>query len=646
MMNTYTITFQPDNKSVTVDTETTILSAALSAGITINADCGGDGVCGRCKIRIKSGKVTTQPSGIVSLEEKRENIYLACMTTVHSDTEVEILPASRLDFTHLSKEEVEFRLKGLYSNAEEVAAAGGIPGEPEFVHDPLTTRLFLEIPKPDLTDRISDLERLYRQIRRKRDVPVLQTGLMNIRRLGKLVRDSEWKVTVTLGAREGTVEIILIEPGDTSEKHYGICFDIGTTTITGQLIDLRNNTVLSTKASYNQQANFGSDVISRILHAKQGNGLEQLHDAVVDTMNQIITQLTGEHGIDLNTVTSVVCAGNPTMIHLLLSIDPAYIRQEPYTPTANFLPVIRAQEADIHVNPRGILSCMPGVASYVGADTVAGVLSSGIYKANALSLLIDIGTNGEIVLGDKEFLVACAASAGPAFEGSGVSCGMRASSQAIQKIAIDPATFDVTCETIGGNKPGGICGSGYIHLLRQMLRAGIIDKSGAIKPDNHRRIRNGKDGREFIVVFKDEARIDYDIVITESDIENLKRAKGALYAATEVLLKYMDLDMSMVEKIYIAGGFGTYLDMESAIAIGLLPDVERSRFAFIGNSSLAGARHVLLSADAGRMAEKIAKTITYCELSVEPGYMDAYMAALFFPHTDLNKFPSIQGPGV
>ncbi|MDD2679949.1 MAG: ASKHA domain-containing protein, partial [Candidatus Omnitrophica bacterium] len=343
--------------------------------------------------------------------------------------------------------------------------------------------------------------------------------------------------------------------------------------------------------------------------------------------------------------TGIVCTGNTTMIHLLLRVDPTYIRREPYVPTANFLPVLRASEAGIIINPRGLLSCVPGVSSYVGGDTTSGVLSSGLYKERELSILIDIGTNGEIALGNKDFLVACAASAGPAFEGSGVKCGMRASSGAIQKIKINPGDFSPELSTIAGAKPSGICGSGYIDLIAAMLEAGVMDRSGKIRIADHKRIREGENGKEFVVVFKEDSGSGREIVITEADIENLKRAKAAIYSASAVLVKHMGFQLNDVKKIFIAGGFGTSLDIDSAIKIGLLPDLERKKFAFIGNSALAGARQMLLSAEATGRAEELARKITYFELSVDAGYMDEYTAALFFPHTDLDRFSSCRVKG-
>lgn len=641
-MEKFKVTFYPDNKTIEAEKGKTVLSAAISAGVYINSSCGGDGVCGRCKIILKKGQVIAQPTGRISLEERKKGIYLACLTTVQSDLEVDVPAESRLDLEKLTPEEIDLRLKGLYSESENIESSVSILGEEIFAHSPLATKLYLELPSPNLEDKISDLERLYRQIRRIQDIPIMQTGLSNIRRLGELLRSADWRITVTLGKRNGTAEIVLVEPGDTSHKNFGVCFDIGTTTISGQVVDLNTKKVLGTKATYNKQATFGSDIITRIIYAQEEDGLEKLHHAVIDGMNQMIQELIQENKIDLNDVNCILCAGNTTMIHLLLRVDPTYIRREPYVPTANFVPTIRAAEAGIKINPRGLLSCVPGVSSYVGGDVTAGALSCGLDTQEHLSLLIDIGTNGEIVLGNKEFLVSCSASAGPAFEGSGVTSGMRASRGAIQKVKIIAPEFKVTYSTIGGEKARGICGSGYIDIISEMLNAELLDRDGKIKLIDNKRIRNGEYGREFVLAFKEESDSSSDIAITETDIENIKRAKAAIYAAASILVKHMGLDFSMVNKFFIAGGFGTYIDIDNAINIGLLPGLDRSRFIFVGNSSLAGARQILLSSEAMKKANDIARKVTYFELSVEPGYMDEYMAALFFPHTDLSKFPSVK----
>jgi len=640
-MEKYKVTFYPDNKSAEVAKDATILSAAISCGVYINSACGGDGVCGRCKVLLKKGKVLFQPTGHILAHEKKQGICLACATAVQSDLEVEVPAESRLNLEGLTQEQINARIKKDYTTAEEIDFIK--PQDQDiFTYAPLTQKIYLELPLPTLDDKVSDFERLQREIFKLKNLSVGYTSLANIKSLGELLRSCDWKVTVTLSKRNGLPEILLVEPQDTSAKNFGACFDIGTTTVTAQLVDLNSKNILGTKATYNKQAVFGSDVITRIIYAKDSDGLQDLYLAVVEDMNEMIHELCQENKIDLNDVRCAVCAGNTTMIHLLLRIDPTYIRRAPYVPTLNFVPVMRAAEAQLRINPRGLLFCLPGVASYVGGDATAGVLSCGLYKEEELGILIDIGTNGEVVLGNKDFLISAAASAGPAFEGSGVSCGMRASKGAIQKVNISPSDFSVSYEVIAGSSPQGICGSGYIDIIAEMLRVGLLHKDGKIKDIKHPRIRLAEAGKEFILVFKENSGSGKDIFIAETDIDNLKRAKAAIYSAVSILVKHMGFDFKQVKKIFIAGGFGTYLDMNNAIYIGLLPDLDKSHFVFVGNSSLSGARQVILSYDAKNKADEIARKMAYFELSVEPGYMDEYMAALFFPHTDLAKFPSVR----
>ncbi len=626
---------------VVVAKDATILTAAISAGIYINSSCGGDGVCGRCKVIVRRGRVLTQASGHISAEEKKQNIYLACVSEAQSDLEVEIPAQSRLNLEGLTQEEVYERLKKDYTEPEDVQRID-TGRKPDFKRLPFTRKFYLQLPAPTLEDKLSDLDRLERKLHAQSGIAVSHTSLTSIKNLGELLRSADWKVTVTVGKKNNTAEIILIEPGDTSSRNFGFVFDIGTTTVSGQLVDLTSGKILGTKATYNKQAAFGNDVITRIVYAKNGDGLQELHQAVADDMNEMIRSLIIEHHIDLNEVTCAACAGNTTMIHLLLRVDPTYIRREPYVPTLNFVPVLRASEAELRINPRGLLACLPGVASYVGGDVTAGVISSGLDRQDELSVLIDIGTNGEIVLGNKEFLISCAASAGPAFEGSGVSNGMRASNGTIQRVSISAGSLESSYAVIGNTKPLGICGSGYIDLLSEMLKAGILDKDGKIKKLKNDLIREHNNGREFVVVPKDKSGTGDPIVINEADIENLKRAKAAIYSALSILVKHMGFGFNDIKKIFIAGGFGTYLDMEKAISIGLLPDIDKRKFEFIGNSSLSGAREALLSEEASLKADEVARKMAYFELSVEPGYMDEYMAALFFPHTDLSLFPSVR----
>jgi len=475
----------------------------------------------------------------------------------------------------------------------------------------------------------------------------MQTGLANVKKLGRLLRESGWEVTVTLGKRDGTTEVVLIEPGDTSNRNYGIALDIGTTTVVADLVDLNTRKTLGVKATHNRQASYGEDVITRIIYAEKGDGLERLHHAVVDTVNELIAALITEHGLNLNDVTAVTCAGNMTMTHLLLRVDPFFIRREPYVPTANSIPVIRAAEAGIKINPRGLLACLPGVSSYVGGDITAGVLASGLDEGEGLYMLIDIGTNGEIVLGNREWLVCCSASAGPAFEGGGMHSGVRAMHGAIQRIEIDPETYEVRYATIGEGRPIGICGSGYIDTLAELFKTGSIERSGEIRTTlpsslKEMRIKAIDGGMAFALATEEESATGKDVLITEVDITNLIRSKGAIYTASKVLVDRMGMKLTDLDKFYIGGGFGNYLDIEKAIWIGLLPDLPEERFEFIGNSSLTGARMALLSYDAFTKAREIAEKMTYIELSVEPSYMEEYVGSLFLPHTDIDLFPTVK----
>lgn len=637
------VKFLPDGVHARVSRGVSVMEAALSAGISINSSCAGEGVCGRCKVIVKKGAVETEPTGRLTRGEVDAGYVLSCRATVKGDAEIEIPASSRLSEQQIVSGQAKTdRLAGIFSPGEDVQR-GPEPGEISIrTHSPLATKVFLKLPPPTLQDHSSDLDRLYMGVRKTGDFPHLQTGLANVKKLGRLLRDSEWEATALLGKRNSTVEIVSVEPGDTSGKNFGVACDIGTTTISAELVDLNTRKTLSRKAAYNRQASFGEDVITRMIFAGKGDGLEKLHHLVIDVINSLINSMASDAGIRLNEITAVMCAGNTTMVHLLLRVDPTYIRREPYVPTANSMPVIRAAEAGVKIHPRGLLSCVPGVSSYVGGDITAGALASGIDEADELSLFIDIGTNGEVVLGSREWLSCCSSSAGPAFEGSGVACGVRAMRGAIQEIKIDPVG-DVCYSAIGGAKPVGICGSGYIEVLSELLNAGIIDRSGNFSRGGFSgRLRESGGVREFVVAPGGETSDGSDVVITQVDIENLIRSKGAVYAAQRILVLKMGLNEADIKKVYLSGGFGNYLNVEKAITIGLLPDLPRERFEFLGNSSLAGAKFSLLSGEAFQKAAQIANRMTNIELSVDADFMNEFTASVFLPHTDLDRFPSVK----
>lgn len=599
-------------KKVSVAKGTDLLTAAAKAGVVLNASCGGEGLCGKCKVII--GK---EP-------------FLACRKLVESDLEVTV-PKESLEIREEMKNEAAEFTKGVVLKRENV-----------YAYSPMVRKIFLKLSKPVPGDNTNDLDRISQELAKSIENVHISAKIENVKFISGILRDSNFEVTIALGYKDGAFEIISVEPGDTTKANYGFAFDIGTTTVAGQLIDLNTREILGSRISFNKQAIYGSDVIMRIVFASIPEGLAKTHRAVVANINEIIDDLLKGCKIPLDSIYAITCAGNMTMMHLLLKIDPSGLRKPPHMPSSTVFSTIHSSELGIEANPKGLIAFLPGVSTYVGGDIVAGVLACGLHETDALTLLVDIGTNGEIVLGNKEWMLGAAASAGPAFEGSGLKCGMKAVRGAIQKVAIDKE-LNVVCDTIGGVKPHGLCGSGYIDLLCQMLKRGIIDKSGKLNKDlKSERIRLGENVAEFVIAFKEDTGIDKDIVIDEDDIENLKRSKGAIYSAIISLLAKVGQDIKDVRKIYVAGGFGNYLNIENAISIGLLPDVERGVYEFIGNSSLAGARMSLLSTDAFAKAHEIYRKITYIDLSAEPSYMDEYIASLFFPHTNLGRFPSVR----
>jgi len=642
-MMKFKIKFSPDEKTVEAQQGDTILEAAQAAGVDINNVCGGDGVCGKCRVIVRKGDVNAPSTVFLTRRDIQQGYVLACLAKIESDLEVEVPSESRTGQQQIltgAPDEVD--LTGMYSAVEKIEAEAGVE-EGVFAHGPLATKIYLELPAPTLEDNISDLERLYRRIRKHGDIPIMQTGLHNLKKLGRLLRKNNWKVTALLGKRNETTEIVFLEAGNTAGRNYGIAVDVGTTTVVAHLIDLITRKTLGAVATHNQQQTYGDDIISRIMFAHDAGGLEKMHQAVVNNVNNLISALVAEHNVALNDVTAVMCAGNTTMTHLLLGIDPTYIRKEPYVATANFVPVIRSAEVDVRINPRGLLNCLPGVSSYVGGDIAAGTLASGIADEENVCMLIDVGTNGEIVMGNKEWLVCCSASAGPAFEGSGVTCGMRAGSGAVQKVDIDSDTYEVTYKTIDDTRAKGICGSGMIDIIAELLRCRIIDRAGrfmeGLKTD---KIRKSDEGiKEFVVCRQKDADSSRDIVITQADISNLIRSKGAIYAGAAVLVQKMGLTFNDIDKFFIAGGFGNYLNSEKAVMIGLLPDLPKEKFRFIGNASITGAKMALLSNAALEKVDEIARKMTYIELSVDNMFSDQFVSALFLPHTDTTLFPTV-----
>ncbi len=444
------------------------------------------------------------------------------------------------------------------------------------------------------------------------------------------IREQEGKITLVVKERNTELCIVDVEPGHHSKPALGLAVDIGTTTVAAQVIDLNDGRVLATRTSYNLQIHRGGDVISRIDYARTETRLNELRQMIVDTINSLVVEIGKALAIEVREIQAAFVVGNTTMIHLFLGLPPCYIRESPYVPTVNPVPACPAQEVGLDIHPEAVVEFAPGVGSYVGGDITAGLLATDLpNQTDQVNLFLDIGTNGEIVIGNAEWMVCCACSAGPAFEGAGIKCGMRATEGAIERIELGsvPPRYQV----IGGGKPAGICGSGLICLIGELFRMGVIDQSG--------RFRN--DSRNFVVETATRTANGEDLSITESDLETLIRTKAAIYAACSLILKNVGLDWSAISRVYIAGGFGRYIQVADAILIGLLPDLPLGRFSYIGNSALTGAFIALLTREHRRKLMEIAVRMTYLELSCDPQYMDNYIQAMFLPHTDLAQFPNV-----
>ncbi len=423
---------------------------------------------------------------------------------------------------------------------------------------------------------------------------------------------------------------------------WGVAIDIGTTTVSLWLVDLLSGEVKAQVAEYNQQITRGEDVISRIMYAGKKQGDEELRDLVVGTINQLVERASKRAKVDQTAILKATISGNTTMMHLLLGVPAASIRLAPFVPGVSEIPMLRAAEVGIAINPEANVDCLPGVASYVGADITAGVLASGMDDSEEITLFLDVGTNGEMVLGSSEFLVTCACSAGPAFEGAGVVDGMRATKGAIEEVWVNSATYEPSWRVIGDVKPTGICGSGLISLLAELFLTGVVDKGGHFNTTlDTPRVRRGPHGGEYVIAWDSETEHGRDIVISHVDVDNLLRAKAAIYAGFTILAESVGVPLEMAERVLVGGSFGKYINVEKAVHLGLLPDMPWDRFQFLGNTSVQGAYLALLSRESRARIQEIASKMTYIELSADNRFYESFTSALFLPHTDMSKFPSV-----
>ena len=652
-MTSYSVTFQPSGQTVNVVSATLIVDAAQQAGLDIHVPCGGQGRCGRCAVIVDHGQVRRRSTLRLTPADVAAGYALACQSVIEGDAAITLLPQAG----------VERRL-----TTDRTAVDDQLP----FVYEPgrdQSVRAFcVTLEPPSLADQTDDWARLRRTLRRSHGIDKLTVDLATLCKIGAALREGDWTVTavVELDAwdrPDGPPRLIDLLPGDQTGTLLGVALDIGTTSNVLYLVDLLTGKVLARAVDYNGQITRGEDVIARIIYAGKGSGLTELQQLVIGTFNRLLAQATARARVDAAHIYKATVAGNSTMIHLFLGLPPQSIRLAPFITAVNQPPPVLAGALGLAIHPAAAVDCLPGVASYVGADISAGVVSSGLLEAEKLTLFLDVGTNGEMVLGMRDWLATCACSAGPAFEGAGVEHGMRATTGAIEEVWVNSATHEPTWRVIGGGAPAGICGSGLLALLAELFITEVVDRSGKLNSTNSRqaakaqreelggfapwregdkRVREGAHGLEYVVARAAETATGADIVLTQVDIDNLLRAKAAIYAGYTVLCQSVGVDPGDLEQVLIGGAFGQYINIEKAIQIGLLPDLPWERFQFLGNTAVKGAHCALLSRAAREQVTAAAAMMTYLELSADNTFYDNFMSALFLPHTAIDRFPSVQ----
>jgi uncharacterized 2Fe-2S/4Fe-4S cluster protein (DUF4445 family) len=635
-MADHTVRFDTAPEPVTVPTGTLLSEAARLAGVEIMQPCGGQGRCGRCAVQITEGAVRRRSALRLSAEDVQAGYALACQSIVEGDISVHVPP----------QEKIERRLTTDRTAAEVTVPPGYDPQVSQSVR-----RYALTLVPPSLEDQTDDWNRLQVALRQQVSVDQVHVSLDTLRRASRVLREGDWLVTAVLSSSEWDcascpARLIDLYPGHVAYDSplWGVAIDIGTTTVSLWLVDLISGEVCAQAAEYNGQIARGEDVISRIIYAsKSEETRREMQQRVLDTINGLLETACKRVNADPHDVVKATVAGNSTMMHLLLGLPAENIRLMPFVTVANHIPTLTARDVGLDIHPEGIVDCLPGVASYVGADITAGVLASGLDDTDKVTLFIDIGTNGETVLGSSDWLVTCACSAGPAFEGAGMTFGMRATSGAIEEVWINAQTYEPTYRVIGGVKPRGVCGSGLIALIAEMFLAGLVDKAGHINLNlDTPRVREGEHGAEYVIAWADETQIEQDITITNVDIDNLLRTKAAIYAGFSVLAESVGVPLETVDQVLIGGSFGKYINVEKAVEIGLLPDMPWERFQFLGNTSVKGAYLALLDTHYRERVRQIASRMTYIELSADNSFYEAFMSALFLPHTDLSRFPSVE----
>lgn len=636
-----TFQFNQGDPVVTYATEgERLLEVAQKSNVAIDAPCSGNASCGKCRVKLIEGELDSKKTRHISEEEYAEGWRLACVSTVCSDVTVEVPDIasayqSRMKVADLSsKEEIE-----LFERIKNQVEEAGLELKNSM------RIVSVSMNEPTLDDTMPDNERLSWALEDATGLSVIRIPYSVLKKLPDVLRASHFSVQCVIRVTKKDVFVYDILPADEKAVAGGLIVDIGTTTVSALLVDMISGEILAKASAGNGQIRYGADVINRIIESAKPGGQKRLQDAIVkETLNPMITKMCASAGFSCQHIYRMAVAGNTTMEHLLMGINADPLRMEPYIPAFFKTNSLYASDIGIAIHPDAHIIVAPNIGSYVGGDITAGTLVSMIWNRPEMSLLIDLGTNGELVFGNSDFLMSCACSAGPAFEGGDISCGMRATDGAIEACSINQETMEPTYQVIGeeGQKPIGICGSGIIDVIAELFRCGIINPKGKFIREG-RRIRHDKYGMgSYVLAFEEEAGSVRDVEITEVDIDNFIRAKGAIFSAIRTMLSSLDMDVSMIDDVYVAGGIGSGINMKHAVTIGMFPDIPLERFHYIGNSSLSGAYAMLISTQAEKKTYEVARNMTYLELSTVPTYMDEFVAACFLPHTDTTMFPSLE----
>ena len=614
-----------------------VLELARRGNVAIDAPCSGNGSCGKCRVKLVEGQLESTKTRHISDEEYLDGWRLSCNSKVVGDAVIfvpDIASAyqSRMKTADLSSgKEIE-----IFESLQRELREAGIA----FTNDFCSLDLTMEAPS--LEDTMPDNERLTRAIQGAIEVDEVHIPFAVMVKLAHTLRENNFHVCVK-GRYEDNKFYCMDVCAPEDRQMLGCAIDIGTTTVTMVLVDLETGKILAKGSSGNGQIRYGADVINRIIEQGRPGGQKKLQDAIVkETLTPIIANLCKSIGTSARNILRLAIGANTTMNHLLLGVDAESVRMEPYIPSFFSWEGLLAGDLKLPAHPLAPVIIAPNIGSYVGGDITAGTLASQIWNKDEMSLFIDLGTNGELVFGNREFLMSCACSAGPAFEGGDISCGMRATDGAIEACVIDKNTMEPTLTIVGdqGQKAVGICGSGIIDIISELFRCGISNAKGLFVREGDRVRRDAHGMGRYVIAWAEESETGREVSINEVDIDNFIRAKGAIFSAIDTLLSSVDMTIDMIDHVYVAGGIGSGINMKNAVNIGMFPDVELEKFSYIGNSSLTGAYAMVLSDQANAKTHEVAANMTYMELSTHPGYMDSFVAACFLPHTDARLFPN------